>query len=63
MTTIVNTPRSDNTDSSLGVIFGVLLAIGLIILFFVYALPALRGERRTDININLPDSISITPNP
>ncbi len=60
MTTIVNTPRGESTDSSLGLILGVIIAIALVVLFFVYGLPALRqGQSQpnggnTDINVTLP---------
>ncbi len=43
MTTIINTPPSgDSSDSVWGLVLGVIIAIVLIVLFFIYALPALR---------------------
>ncbi len=61
MTTIVNTPRGESTDSSLGMILGVIIAIALVVLFFVYGLPALRqgsqpSEGGTNINVSVPGS-------
>ncbi len=45
MTTIVNTPPSnDNGDSGLGIILGVILTLVVITLFFVYVLPTLRSN-------------------
>jgi hypothetical protein len=61
MATIINTPtdRRDTADSSLGLILGVIIAIALVVLFFVYGLPALRqgaGDQQggTNINVSLP---------
>ena len=43
----------------MGMVLGVLLAIVIIVLFFVYGLPALRGNRapdngKIDVNVELP---------
>jgi len=68
MTTIINTPGGSNGDSGsgLGLIIGVLVAIGLVVLFVVYGLPALRNNQKpssTNINVTIPDVIppAITP--
>jgi len=59
MTTIVNTPRGESSDSGLGLILGVIIAIALVVLFFVYGLPALRQGGNngggTNINVTLPE--------
>ena len=63
MTTVINSP-GESSDSALGIIFGVLLAIGLIVLFLVYGLPAIRSERvdngGVNLNITLPNNGSGT---
>ena len=58
MTTIINTPGSNNNgdDSGLGIIAGILIAIIAIVLFFIYGLPAIRGNeapKDDDVNINV----------
>ena len=57
MATIINTPTNrDSADSSLGMILGVIIAIALVVLFFVYGLPALRqgsGNQPGGANINV----------
>ncbi len=70
MATIINTPNGTSEDSGLGLILGVLLALVLIFLFFIYGLPALRGggdnsvDRETNINVDIPNPLPIddTPN-
>lgn len=57
MPTVINNPSSDS--SGVGVIVGVLVAIVLIVLFFVYGLPGLRGAGAPDnggvnVNVDLP---------
>ncbi len=57
MATVINNPSSE--DSGVGVIIGVLVAIILVVLFFVYGLPALRGPAPADngginVNVDLP---------
>ena len=64
MTTIVNTPRSGESDSGLGLILGIIIAIALVVLFIVYGLPALRNNQApaeqpgTNINVTLPSDNS-----
>jgi hypothetical protein len=69
MATIVNTPNGSSEDSGLGLILGILLALVLIFLFFVYGLPAIRGgdnpvDRDTTINVDIPNPLPVddTPN-
>lgn len=59
MTTVINSPGS-NEGSGAGLIIGVIIALVIIALFFVYGLPALRGnggsnDRGTNINVQIPD--------
>lgn len=59
MTTVINTPPSnDGSGVGLGLIAGIIIAIGVIGLFIYYGLPALRKEepknQNTNINIQLP---------
>lgn len=67
MTTIINTPPSGNSsDSGLGLILGVLIAIGLVALFFVYGIPAIRKSQTPNnttniINIPVPTGATETP--
>lgn len=66
MTTVVNNPGGGSGDSGgAGIVLGVLLAIVLIGLFFVYGLPAMRGNQAPqngsiDVNVQLPTG---TPSP
>ena len=54
MTTIINTPPSgSNSDSGLGLILGVLIAIALVALFFVYGLPAIRKSQTPNNTTNI----------
>lgn len=73
MPTVINNPETSGGDSGLGVIIGVIIAIILIALFFVYGLPAIRGtnppaddNNGTNINVEIPNPINPTtptPNP
>lgn len=61
MATVINNP-SGGDDSSVGVIVGIVAIVLLVILFFVYALPAIRGTNASapaqtsgaQINVTLP---------
>lgn len=68
MTTVINTPGNSNSDSGFGLVFGIIIAIGLVVLFVIYGLPALRrnnGGDNLNVNVTLPgnDSGSTTTNP
>ncbi len=59
MATIINKPSDSGNGSSVGIIVGVIVVLLLLGLFFVYALPALRGsgapEATTiDLNVDVP---------
>lgn len=69
MTTVINTPPSaESSDSGLGLVLGVILALILVALFFVYGLPAIRNNNAVpqngniDVNITVPAS-ETTPSP
>lgn len=54
MTTIINTPPSgESSDSGLGLILGIIIAIGLVALFLIYGLPALRQSNNQPSNTNV----------
>lgn len=68
MTTIINTPpqAEDSSDSGLGIVLGVIVALILIFLFFVYVLPTLRSDTTVksdnlDINVTLPANSNTPP--
>ncbi len=72
MATVINNPADGTatTDSGMGVIVGVIVALVLLALFFVYALPALRGSGAApqnggaSINVDLPNpNPAPSPNP
>ncbi|MDO8594917.1 MAG: hypothetical protein Q7R93_05430 [bacterium] len=64
MTTVINTPPTqESSDSGVGILLGVIVGLVLIALFFVYALPAIRGTEAQksdsiDVNIKLPGDAS-----
>ncbi len=60
MAIIVNNPSGTSEDSGLGVIVGVVVGLLLIVLFFVYGLPALQNRQAaaqpdTNITVQLPN--------
>lgn len=62
MATVINNP-GEGESSGVGVIIGVLIAIVLIALFFIYGLPAIRGSSvndggSLDVDVNLPSGNS-----
>lgn len=52
MTTVINNPGESNGSGS-GLVIGIIIAIVLVILFFRYGLPAMRGNNTRDTNINV----------
>lgn len=73
MVTVVNSPGPGETESSgVGLVIGVLLAIVVIVLFFIYGLPALRTSQTqnqtpqntspggSNIQINVPNPLAPT---
>ncbi len=71
MATIINNPGEHTTeDSGLGLMIGVLLAIVLLAVFFVYILPAIRNSKpqsdqggNINLNVTTPNPISPSPTP
>jgi hypothetical protein len=62
MPTIINNPSGTSEGGNgLGMVVGVLLAIVILALFFIYALPSLR-TRNNSTNINVPDRIDVNVN-
>ena len=59
MTTIVNTPPSNDTGSGMGMLIGLVVVIVLGFLFFVYGLPAIRNMRVGTPQINVPSQIDV----
>ena len=54
MSTIINTPASgERSDSGLGLILAVIVAIALVTLFLFYGLPALRNNGNQPTNTNV----------
>ncbi|MDO8509600.1 MAG: hypothetical protein Q7S24_00475 [bacterium] len=72
MTTIINTPGTGSSDSSMmGTIIGLVVLVVLVALFFVYGLPMLRGASGATntknsnaapntTNVQFPDKIDVT---
>jgi hypothetical protein len=68
MATIINNPDSgtDRTVESgggAGMLIGAIVLILVLIIFFVYGLPALRGSSNKGNTINVPDKIDVDVNP
>lgn len=69
MTTIINTPPTgESADSGLSLILGIIIALILVALFFVYGLPAIRANNvapeANDVNVNVElPPITTTPTP
>jgi hypothetical protein len=57
MATVINNPGGSEESSGLGMMIGVILAVLVIILFFVYGLPAIRNSNApsqpNDINVDV----------
>ncbi len=54
MATVINNPgNGGREDSGIGMIIGVLVVIVLIVLFFVYGLPAIRNNQTAPNDINV----------
>lgn len=59
MTTVVNNPGGSGEGAGLGLVAGIIISIAVVALFFVFALPAIRGNQAPkddsiDVNIKLP---------
>ncbi len=61
MATVINNPSGTTDSSGSGALLGILVAVVLGILFFVYLLPAIQGTDRTntsttEIKVDLPST-------
>jgi hypothetical protein len=61
MATVINNP-GESESSGVGLIIGVIVAIILIALFFIYALPAMRGSNQAPANPNIDLDVSLPGN-
>lgn len=62
MTTIVNTPPSEKSDSPMGWIIGLVILIVLGYLGYVYGLPAIQNMQEKGVQINVPDTVDVNVN-
>jgi hypothetical protein len=60
-TTIVNPAPNNNSsgDNGMGFLLGVIVLIVFVVLFFVYALPYIRGLTNGGIQVNVPKSVNV----
>ena len=60
-TTIVNPAPNNNSsgDNGMGFLLGVIVLIVFVVLFFVYALPYIRGMSGGGVQVNVPKSINV----
>lgn len=65
MTVIQNNPGSgDRGNGGSGFLLGAVLLIAFLIIFFVFGLPTIRGNRGGDgTNLNIPGRINVDVNP
>lgn len=63
MATVINNPDTSSAESNsgVGIIVGVVLAIVILFLFFSYALPAMRGNNG-GTNVNIPEKVDVNVN-
>lgn len=54
---IVNNPQGKSTNNSVGFVVGALILLLVIIVFFIYGLPAIRSIGTTQVNI--PDHMNV----
>ncbi len=60
MATIVNTPASGNSDSgSTGILLGVLLIVAMVLLFYFFGLPLIRGGYSSGTQVNVPEKVNV----
>lgn len=60
-TTIINPPTNSNDSggNGMGFLLGVIILVVFAVLFFVYALPYLRGLTSGGVQVNLPDKVDV----
>ena len=62
MATVINNPDSGGDNSGgMGMVIGAIVLVLILILFFVYGLPALRGgsDAGSGTQVNVPDQIDV----
>jgi hypothetical protein len=57
MTTIVNSAAPNNDSNGFGFLFGIIILIGLILVFVFFGLPALKNMGAIQLNIPTPQII------
>lgn len=59
-TTIINPAPNNNNNNGMGFLVGAIVLIIFAILFFVYALPYIRGSSGNGgVQVNVPESIDV----
>ena len=59
MATVINNPDSgDHSGGGAGMIIGAVILVLVLIIFFVYGLPAIRGTNK-GTTVNVPDKIDV----
>lgn len=60
MTTVVNNPPASNdSNGGVGMIFGLIVLVVVVYLFFVYGLPAIQNVKLGTPQINIPAKIDV----
>lgn len=71
MTTIINTPRnSDDSNSALSTIIGIIVLLVAVVLFIIYALPSMQNSKpnteepkanTAEVNVTIPVDETLQP--
>lgn len=62
MATVINNPDSgESTGGGVGLIVGAIILLAIVVLFFVYGLPALRGTDK-GTTVNVPEQVQVDVN-
>lgn len=61
MATIINNPDGGNSGGGVGMIFGLIILVVLVALFFLYGLPMIRNASK-GTTINVPDKVQVDVN-
>ncbi len=62
MATIINNPDTGSSNSGMGTVVGIVLAIIIVALFFMYGLPAMRGTQKSGTTVNVPEKVQVDVN-